>query len=164
MARHNMKFKKLTSIIDDKIKGFSNYFSVVEIFSPRLLDWGEGKEYDLASRVNFRFLEKLKALREEINKPIIINHGSNLRRGFRHFKDQQEIVKQGLTESELSFHCLFCACDISIDGFISIEIKEFIDNQLGNSFFGGMGLYNSFVHLDGRENLTNTAIVWDFRK
>jgi len=80
---------------------------------------------------------KLQKLRDLIGKPIHINSG------YRCPKNNKEVG--GVTNSQ---HVLGTATDITISGLTSKQIAKYAE-QIG---FGGIGIYQDFIHVDVRSN------------
>jgi uncharacterized protein YcbK (DUF882 family) len=86
-------------------------------------------------KVDSELVNKLQQLRETINKPIIINSAY---RTIQHNKN--------VGGSPTSQHLLGKAADIRVNGMSPKELAKYCE-QIG---FGGIGIYNTFVHVDTR--------------
>jgi len=87
--------------------------------------------------VGDELLDVLEDIREHFNKPVIINSG------YRTVNYNKKIG--GVAHSR---HCMGIASDIHIDGITPKEIYNYLDISYPNCY--GIGLYNSFVHIDTR--------------
>ena len=83
----------------------------------------------------------LQVLRDELNAPITINSA------YRHTKYNKKVGG-----AKYSQHLTASASDITIKGFTPEEVAETILELIkeGKISEGGVGLYNSFVHIDIR--------------
>jgi len=99
------------------------------------------------TRVDEELVEKLQQLRDKLDVPLVINSAYRC----------PERNKQ-VDGAEYSQHLYGKAVDISLHT-IPLQIEEIkrIAKQIG---FRGIGLYNTFIHLDVRENFAN----WDNRR
>jgi uncharacterized protein YcbK (DUF882 family) len=97
-------------------------------------------------RVDDELVEKLQQLRDRLNVPLVINSA---------YRCPERNKQVGGADN--SQHLYGKAADISLHT-IPLQIEEIkrIARQIG---FTGVGLYNSFIHLDVRENFAN----WDNR-
>ena len=97
-------------------------------------------------RVDDELVEKLQQLRDRLNVPLIINSA---------YRCPERNKQVGGADN--SQHLYGKAADISLHT-IPLQIEEIkrIARQIG---FTGVGLYNSFIHLDVRKNFAN----WDNR-
>lgn len=93
------------------------------------------KDGNYEVRLDSQLLEKLQALRDRIDRPIIINSGYRT-------KSYNKLVGG----SPNSQHLLGRAADISVATMNPREIA-IIAEEIG---FGGIGVYNTFVHVDVR--------------
>jgi uncharacterized protein YcbK (DUF882 family) len=90
-------------------------------------------------------VEKLQALRDKVGKPIRINSA---------YRTPAYNMKIG--GSPKSQHLEGKAADIVISGIPPAKVAE-LASAVG---FRGIGIYNTFTHVDVREKSTR----WDFRK
>ena len=88
-----------------------------------------------------KLANNLQVLRDELNAPITINSA------YRHTKYNKKIGG-----AKYSQHLTASASDITIKGFTPEEVAETILELIkeGKISEGGVGLYNSFVHIDIR--------------
>jgi len=96
--------------------------------------------------------KQLQILRDKIKKPIKINSG------YRCENYNDNIVK-GAKRSQ---HKFGKATDIVVKGIAAKEVYKIVCEMIEQKklFFGGVGKYNSFTHLDIRENKAR----WDYSK
>lgn len=84
-------------------------------------------------------VQVLENCRVYYNKPIIINSG------FRTYSHNANTPNA----SKHSKHCLGMAADVYINGVSQTDLYNYFNNLYPNKY--GMGIYNSFVHIDIRE-------------
>jgi uncharacterized protein YcbK (DUF882 family) len=86
------------------------------------------------------FLKLLQWLRERVKKPFVINSG------YRCEKHNEAVG--GFSRSR---HMLGCAADVSTRGWNSAELYQLIKEaqMIG---FNGIGISETFIHLDDRES------------
>jgi len=96
----------------------------------------ECKDGEHQVRIDSRLLQKLQVLRDKVGRPVIILSG---------YRNPSYNRKVG--GSPGSRHLLGKAADIVVPGY-SVEELARISREIG---FTGIGLYNSFVHVDVRE-------------
>jgi uncharacterized protein YcbK (DUF882 family) len=95
-------------------------------------------------------MDRLQQFRTYLGKKFLINHGSHQLRGWRSLKENESIGGK-------KYHPLGFACDTSVVGMKPKDVfKEAIDFG-----FTGVGLYDTFCHLDSRPGKLAT---WDYRK
>jgi len=99
----------------------------------------------------YNLVHELQKLRDIFCRQIKINSG------YRCEKHNESIG--GVKNSQ---HVLGKAADIVVEGFTPLEVYEMIIDLNKQKFIriGGLGLYDNFVHVDTRINLTK----WDYRK
>ncbi len=99
-----------------------------------------------------KLAEQLQILRDKVKKPIKINSA------YRCANYNDNVVK-GAKHSQ---HKLGKAADIVIDGMTPNEVHELVCEmvEIKELYFGGIGKYNTFTHLDIREN----SARWDYTK
>lgn len=105
--------------------------------------------------INSEVLEGLEKLREIVGKPININSG---------YRSESYNKKVGGAKD--SQHVLGNAIDFHVSGMTTQQIYDIIkkNNMLGE-VFKGVGLYNTFVHVDVRPNPHSRGFsFWDMRK
>jgi uncharacterized protein YcbK (DUF882 family) len=90
-------------------------------------------------------VERMQALRERLGTPIIITSG---------YRTPAHNMKVG--GSPKSQHLLGKAADIVVKGYTPEQVAK-AAKDVG---FRGIGIYNTFTHLDVREKPTS----WDMRK
>lgn len=93
-----------------------------------------GCGFDVVDSVMFSMLE---SLRGHFGQPIIINSGCRC-----------EAHNQAVGGSPKSQHKLGKACDIYVKDTSPVLVYEFLDSVMPD--FGGLGLYDTFVHVDVR--------------
>ncbi|PAB61311.1 YcbK family protein [Anaeromicrobium sediminis] len=109
--------------------------------------------------VDRHLVKKLEELRTACgNKSITITSG------YRSKEYNDALIKKGLKASPKSNHMLGCAADIKISGMKPEEVaKKAI--EVG---FRGIGVYDTFTHVDVRYELVNGVQraydYWDMRK
>lgn len=105
--------------------------------------------------INSEVLEILEEIRAIAKKPVIINSG---------YRTPEYNKKVG--GSPRSQHVLGNAVDFRISGMTTQDIYELIKaNKLIGTKIKGLGLYNSFVHIDVRPNPHPRGYsFWDNRK
>lgn len=111
---------------------------------------------------SFRSLDKLCDFRNFLGKPILVNHAGLTRRGARSIRDAiatNRATRGSTGEFGYTFH-LWCAFDCSVAGMHSddlyYEAKRF-------GCWGGIGVYDTFVHVDDRDTFDKIPITWDYR-
>lgn len=125
------------------------FFHPEEVLSPdglRALERGELMIQTAA--MNF-----LSNFRSSIDKPVLVNHGASLRRGYR-----SAVENAAVRGEEFSRHVQGLAFDITIPG-LSVEETA----QLAINFgWHGVGRYpkQNFVHVDLRPRLDDRVRLW----
>lgn len=107
-------------------------------------------------------LDTLQEFRHYLGEPIKINHAGLTKRGARSLKEVYEVNRETRGKErgwEWSFH-LWCAFDISCD---EIPPDELYTQAFQFGKWGGIGLYNTFVHVDTRCKITGQITTWDNR-
>lgn len=99
-----------------------------------------------------KLAEQLQILRDKVKKPIKINSGYRC-------KNYNDNIIKGAKHSQ---HKLGKAADIVVKGMLSEDVYNLVTEMVENGelCFGGVGKYNSFTHVDIRENTAR----WDFSK
>lgn len=120
-------------------------FVPAEVLSPDGLRMLETQDTLLFSPL---MLTCLQQFRHKIQKPILINHAGLKLRGFRSCKENATVGK------EFSMHILGIAADVTVPGLTPAEVAE---KAKASGLFTGIGIYNTFVHLDIRP-IFNTRI------
>lgn len=102
--------------------------------------------------VDNKLVEKLQVLRSFLNKPLYVNSA------YRCPERNEEVG--GAKKSQ---HLTGKAADISLRN-LEINIKK-LSKKAAEIGFTGIGLYNSFIHLDVRElpQGKNSPIIWNGR-
>lgn len=99
------------------------------------------------------FLDKLQDFRSFLDREFLVNHGSLRLRGWRSLRENEKIGGK-------LFHPFGVAADITVIGMDSEAVfraaKEF--------GFHGVGLYDTFVHVDMRPRLNDEVVTWDYRR
>lgn len=134
-------------------------FKPEEIFSPEqtvLLNKG-------IFPISFRSLDKLQDFRNFIGRPLAVNRLGHHARGARSTREVFNInrLTRGRDKGwEYSFH-LWCAFDIDCP---ELDPLELFDEAVKFGLWGGVGLYDTFIHVDDRDDLRGELHTWDFRK
>ncbi|HHU77166.1 MAG TPA: DUF882 domain-containing protein [Firmicutes bacterium] len=92
-------------------------------------------------RIDSRLLQKLQALRDKVGRPVVILSGY-----------RNPAHNKAVGGSPGSQHLLGRAADIVVSGYSVQKLAE-ISREIG---FTGIGIYNSFVHVDVR----GKAVTW----
>lgn len=95
-------------------------------------------------KLHLILLKKLSALRREIARPLIINSG------FRCEKYNPKI--KGTPKS---YHLFGLAADVTVPSMSTPDLLKYAQKIK----FGGIGIYNNFLHLDIR----TIPEFWDYR-
>jgi len=84
---------------------------------------------------------QLQILRDHLGKPVILDSG---------YRTAAHNVKVG--GAKHSQHLLAKAADIRVDGISPRALKAIVENLIKQKklYFGGIGLYNNFLHVDIR--------------
>jgi uncharacterized protein YcbK (DUF882 family) len=124
-------------------------------FSKSEFECKSGEEMPLDVLENVKLLAiQLQKIREYAGKPIRINSAY-----------RSESHNKAIGGVKTSQHILGKAADITIDTFTPDEVVSIIENMLTNEmlggfYIGGLGSYNTFTHVDIRENKAR----WNFKK
>ena len=95
------------------------------------------------------FLNMLQGLRNIVGRPFLINHGEHKRRGFRSKRENDAVGGKFA-------HPLGIAADVTVKG---LSPKEF--GEVAKDFgFSGIGVYNTFTHIDIRNFLGFKSAYW----
>jgi hypothetical protein len=133
--------------VDDWKRRFPN-FAPSEILSPGTLRYPH--------MVDFVFLSRLQEFRDALGLPLLVNHGGHKHRGVRTPHEQDEIMKV-YGGAPLSMHVCGKAADISCPtmkpGLLFNEARLF--------GFRGIGLYDTFVHVDDRTLFSPVPVIWN---
>ena len=137
-------------------------FDIEEVLSPDQLVLFKTKG---VFPYSFRAMDKLQEFRNYVGVPLLINHGGSTHRGARSMQDVYEINKRtrGLDRGwEYSFH-LWCAFDLTPQDLKKLSIQGLYNAALSFNKWGGIGRYDTFVHVDDRDNLSGVTTLWDTR-
>lgn len=140
----------MTDIYRIWMKRTKGFFEPEELLSP------DGME--LFSRghmvMNWDFLDKLVAFREKMAVPFTVNSGFNRRRGWRSSAENLTYPCEGNP-----YHPMGVAADIStkLNGALFAGEAEAFG-------FVGIGLYDTFVHIDLRPKIGDNKFMWDNRR
>lgn len=135
-------------------------FGYSEIFSPECL-----RTPNLMHMVDVEAIMKLQRFRDHIFRVtgagLLVNFGSHRRRGVRSVYEQTSIWERyGVKNQRTSHHVAGRAFDVTMtEGHSS---QELADRGLEFGWMG-VGIYNSFVHLDTRANFNGVPTIWDKR-
>lgn len=105
--------------------------------------------------INPNFLDDVQLFRRELGLAFLINHRGLKYRGFR---TEKENFEEG--GAEHSFHVQGLAVDVSVKDMTPLELFD-AAVKFG---FTGIGLYDSWVHIDKRPTFSDKKAIWDFRK
>tara|TARA_R110000822_G_scaffold207846_1_gene343813 strand:- start:1315 stop:1710 length:396 start_codon:yes stop_codon:yes gene_type:complete len=123
-------------------------------FSKSEFECNSGCEMPLDVLDNIKLLAiQLQLIRDYLCKPIRINSAYRC--------ESHNTAVGGSTRSQ---HLLGKAADITIDTFTPDEVSYIIEDMLRNEildnfYFGGIGRYNTFTHLDIRDYTAR----WNFK-
>ena len=140
-------------------------FKPEELLSPSLLDKGLYSALDLPSAI---FLQEFRDyLSHGYSCGLLVNHGASRHRGVRSLQDQAAINAAYPKSAEtFSFHCAGKAWDITP---VPLNSKKLIITMselatIAVAFgWGGVGTYNTFVHVDTRNLVNGKPTLWDYR-
>lgn len=104
--------------------------------------------------IDWDFLGELVAFREKMDVPFIVNSGDHHRRGWR--SSAENLIPPCTGKP---YHPMGVAADITPKG---MDILEFAAEA---QYFGfhGVGVYNTFVHVDLRPRIGDRTFTWDNR-
>ena len=114
-------------------------FSPKEVLSPMGLRVWADKEILM---VRPEAMDKLQAFREDLGIPLFVNHLGLTLRGYRHY-DEHRVLHKG---AKFSQHVQGCAFDVSSNQIEPLALYE----QALDFGWTGVGLYDTFVHMDIR--------------
>lgn len=126
-------------------KGSNKYLS--RNFNSNEFDCKCTRESCTTTIINTDQIVKLQQLRRILKKPIKINSG---------FRCEEH--NESVGGSPTSQHVAGNATDIAVSGMSTSELIKIIKGM--KNTFKGIGLYDSFIHVDSRENVAR----WDYRK
>ena len=99
--------------------------------------------------VDMRLVEALQQLRDRLGAPVNVNSGVRCAKRNAQLKDS----------SKQSQHLLGKAADIRVTGYKPEQVASEAE-EIAEFANGGVGLYDTFVHVDVR----NGRARWDYRK
>lgn len=105
--------------------------------------------------INPEFLDFTQAFRKQVDSVFLINHRGLKYRGFRTEKENH--AEGG---AEHSFHVQGLAVDVSSPDMSPLELFD-AAVKFG---FTGVGVYDTWVHIDKRPSFSGKPAIWDFRK
>lgn len=135
-------------------------FELEELASPAVI------EERLHERESFIYSAVcLQQFRYFVDVPLLVNHGNHHLRGMRTRAEQDGLIARGLSSAQRSYHLDGRAFDISTTRYnistLLYELERFNDRY---ALFGGIGIYDTFLHVDTRPAQQNVrAVVWDNR-
>lgn len=110
---------------------------------------------------SFRALDKLQSFRGLVGAPLIVNKTGSGRRGARSIEEVVAVNKsiRGVSPYSYSFH-LWCAFDISCSVVRPVELRQI---AIESKLWGGIGIYDTWLHCDDRDFFGDTPTLWDGR-
>jgi len=93
------------------------------------------------NKIEVKLVQCLQKLRDAIGKPIIINSG------YRCLQHNKSLGSQNTSQ-----HVKGKAADIRINGMTPYDVKIMAEENVKEFREGGIGIYNSFTHVDIRDN------------
>lgn len=133
--------------VDDWSRLFPD-FSPAEVLSPGTIKYPH--------LIDFVFLSRLQEFRTKLGLPLAVNHDGHNHRGVRTPDEQREIVKLH-GGAMLSMHVCGKAADISCPKMP----PEKLFNEARLFGFRGLGLYDTFVHVDDRTLFSPVPVLWN---
>lgn len=130
----------------------SPYFEMEEVISPDGLAVYHNTQQIVTDRIA---LLMLNGFRSYLGKPITVNSGANQHRGYRSPRENAAINGA----ADLSFHMQGKAFDISCKEISCLEIFH----KARAYGWKGIGLYDTWVHVDNRWTVDNQPVTWDKR-
>ena len=130
----------------------SPHFAPEEIFSPDTIDKGRHV-------IDPEAIIRLNEFRDALGVALFVNFASHRYRGVRSPVEQQRVQRWVPTAAELSMHVCGKAFDISSERMSPMELRT----KALEFGWHGVGLYDSFVHIDLRTLYSPNAITWDYR-
>ena len=130
----------------------SPFFSPDEVLSPDGLNVFHRSNQLV---IDIGSLLMLNGFRQFLKTPIRVNSKVNLHRGYRSH-DENAAIKGA---ARFSFHLLGKAFDISCAGVDCETIYE----EAQNFGWKGVGIYDTWVHVDNRPSPDGHATLWDKR-
>lgn len=85
---------------------------------------------------------QLQILRDHVNKPVHINSGY-----------RTPTYNKGIGGASGSQHLIAKAADVTVEGYTPRELATLVEKLINEKevWFGGIGVYPTFVHLDVRD-------------
>jgi len=125
------------------------YFTPEEVLSPDGLEqYARG-----ILLISPTLLDHLEALRSKLKHPLRVNHNGLKFRGYRSPHENYSIVGG----EKYSYHMQGLAADISC---YQVSQEQFLGAIRSLGAFRGIGIYDTFVHVDIRHSLTNAEVSW----
>lgn len=125
------------------------HFTPEEVLSPASLELFTSLGI---SMVRFEALELLDSWREDLGVPLVVNSGESRLRGHRTFEENAALPNS----ARWSQHVQGVAFDVSSPDMSSRELYH----QALDFGWTGVGLYQSFVHVDLRNKILPGVISW----
>lgn len=110
---------------------------------------------------SFRALDKLQKFRDLLDVPLVVNIGQQQMRGARSIREVYHVNKNTRPAGQewgYSFH-LWCAFDVYSPQLKPMEIFE---RAVRSGLWKGIGIYQTFVHLDDRDSFSDIPTTWDY--
>lgn len=136
-------------------------FRPKEIFSPGCYKLADNDD-ELIGMLDETAMDCLQSLREELKVPLYVNRGKHQRRGVRTFKEQLKIKEEIPSAAEISQHCFGRAFDVTPGNFWE-GWREELAALAAKVGFTGIGIYETFVHVDTR-TILDEVMTWDARQ
>lgn len=113
--------------MNTSIENFRRYFTLKEVVSPTVIEKRKEKAWAV---FDIRLLDVMVWVREGIGKPITINHGTSVQRGFR--ENICQIVKDKTAQGILyvSGHPLGKAFDFDVKGMKAEDVRKWIREHI----------------------------------
>jgi uncharacterized protein YcbK (DUF882 family) len=125
------------------------YFTPEEVLSPDGLE-----QYSRGILlISPDLLDSLEALRTKLKHPLRVNHNGLHFRGYRSPHENYSIVGG----EKYSYHMQGLAADVSC---YQVPMETLIGTIRSMGKFRGIGVYNTFVHIDMRHSLTGAEVLW----
>lgn len=137
----------MSTELDFLFKERWQFFAPEEIFSLNALN-------EIPHKLCPHSMDCLCEFRRFIDAPIIVNSDKHRRRGVRTYLENRMVG--GAKES---MHLTGRAFDISSP---TIDVIDLYDLVMEFGEFKGVGIYNTFIHIDTRFQINPT--IWDMRK
>ena len=133
----------------------SPHFEDYELLSPKLLEAIHDKDTDPKFFIREDALDFLEDLRIYFGTPVSVNHKGMNKRGIC---TTEENLKEGRT---ITSQHNFCAFDISLYKENIDLVYSWIKKNALSYNIGGIGRYDTFIHVDFRNN--DKISEWDGR-